>query len=105
MEIFLATITIMMAALLLAASPARQPSTADTWMAGHEAKSPGLVAAMPLERRMRTFQGAYHNYPDDSLWYGWSEMQRDLSEIRAPSKEMRSSAAAAKKATPAGKET
>jgi len=60
---------------------------------------------MFLEHRMRTFQGAYHNNPDYSLWYGWSEMQRDLSEIRALSKEMRNSAAAAKKAKPAGKKT
>ncbi len=44
---------------------------------------------MFLEHRMRTFQGAFHNNPDYALWYGWSEMQRDLTEIRALSHEMR----------------
>jgi len=31
---------------------------------------------------MRAFQGAFHANPDYALWYGWSEMVRDLSEIR-----------------------
>ena len=38
---------------------------------------------MFLEHRMRTFQGSFHNNPDYALWYGWSEMQRDLTEIPA----------------------
>jgi hydroxylamine dehydrogenase len=37
---------------------------------------------MYLEHRMRTFQGTFHGSPDYALWYGWSEMQRDLTEIR-----------------------
>jgi hydroxylamine dehydrogenase len=37
---------------------------------------------MFLEHRMRTFQGAFHANPDYALWYGWSEMVRDLSEIK-----------------------
>jgi hypothetical protein len=37
---------------------------------------------MFLKHRMRTFQGVFHANPDYALWYGWSEMQRDLSEIR-----------------------
>lgn len=37
---------------------------------------------MYLEHRMRTFQGTYHSSPDYALWYGWSEMQRDLTEIK-----------------------
>jgi hypothetical protein len=37
---------------------------------------------MFLEHRMRTFQGTFHSNPDYALWYGWSEMQRDLTEIR-----------------------
>jgi hydroxylamine dehydrogenase len=37
---------------------------------------------MFLEHRMRTFQGTFHASPDYALWYGWSEMQRDLTEIR-----------------------
>jgi hypothetical protein len=45
--------------------------------------------AMFLEHRMRTFQGAFHNNPDYSLWYGWSEMRRDLTEIKEKAAELR----------------
>lgn len=45
--------------------------------------------AMHLEHRMRAFQGAFHNNPDYSLWYGWSEMVRDLTEIREQAAELR----------------
>lgn len=44
---------------------------------------------MYLEHRMRTFQGAFHMNPDYTLWYGWSEMQRDLTEIKAMGEELR----------------
>jgi cytochrome c553 len=44
---------------------------------------------MFLEHRMRTFQGAFHASPDYSLWYGWSEMQRDLTEIKELAADMR----------------
>jgi hydroxylamine dehydrogenase len=44
---------------------------------------------MFLEHRMRTFQGTFHANPDYALWYGWSEMQRDLTEIKELAKEMR----------------
>ncbi len=44
---------------------------------------------MYLEHRMRTFQGTFHGSPDYALWYGWSEMQRDLTEIRELAEEMR----------------
>jgi len=44
---------------------------------------------MFLEHRMRTFQGSFHANPDYSLWYGWSEMQRDLTEIKEMAAEMR----------------
>ena len=37
---------------------------------------------MHLKHRMRAFQGTFHANPDYALWYGWSEMVRDLSEIR-----------------------
>jgi hypothetical protein len=37
---------------------------------------------MFLKHRMRAFQGAFHANPDYALWYGWSEMVRDLTEIR-----------------------
>jgi hydroxylamine dehydrogenase len=44
---------------------------------------------MYLEHRMRTFQGTFHGSPDYALWYGWSEMQRDLTEIRELAADMR----------------
>lgn len=37
---------------------------------------------MHLKHRMRAFQGAFHSNPDYTLWYGWSEMVRDLAEIK-----------------------
>jgi len=46
---------------------------------------------MFLEHRMRTFQGAFHNNPDYTFWYGWSEMQRDLTSIKEMAKELRMS--------------
>jgi hypothetical protein len=47
---------------------------------------------MFLEHRMRTFQGTFHANPDYSLWYGWSEMQRSLTEIKEKAAEMREKA-------------
>jgi len=44
---------------------------------------------MFLEHRMRTFQGVFHSNPDYALWYGWSKMQQDLTEIKTLAKEMR----------------
>ncbi|MDW7681441.1 MAG: multiheme c-type cytochrome, partial [bacterium] len=44
---------------------------------------------MFLKHRMRTFQGAFHANPDYALWYGWSEMQRDLTEITEMAEELR----------------
>lgn len=44
---------------------------------------------MFLEHRMRAFQGTFHANPDYALWYGWSEMRRDLSEIREKAAELR----------------
>jgi len=44
---------------------------------------------MFFKHRMRAFQGAFHNNPDYALWYGWSEMQRDLTEIKEKAAEMR----------------
>jgi len=46
---------------------------------------------MHLEHRMRSFQGTFHASPDYALWYGWSEMQRDLTEIKELAAEMRRS--------------
>ena len=44
---------------------------------------------MHLKHRMRAFQGAFHANPDYALWYGWSEMVRDLQEIRERATELR----------------
>ena len=43
---------------------------------------------MHLEHRMRAFQGVFHNNPDYALWYGWSEMVRDLTAIRKMAADM-----------------
>jgi cytochrome c553 len=51
---------------------------------------------MFLEHRMRTFQGTFHANPDYAFWYGWSEMVRGLTEIRALAEEMREKAKAKK---------
>ncbi len=51
---------------------------------------------MFLEHRMRTFQGAFHNSPDYAIWYGWSEMRRDLTEIRELAAQMRAERSAPK---------
>jgi len=59
---------------------------------------------MFLKHRMRTFQGTFHANPDYALWYGWSEMQRDLTEIKERAEELRACKAAdpQREARPAG---
>lgn len=44
---------------------------------------------MHLKHRMRAFQGAFHSNPDYTFWYGWSELKRDLTEIKTLAAEMR----------------
>jgi len=44
---------------------------------------------MFLKHRMRAFQGAFHNNPDYALWYGWSELKQDLTEIEKLAGELR----------------
>jgi len=46
---------------------------------------------MHLKHRMRAFQGVFHANPDYALWYGWSEMVRDLTEIKELAENMRRS--------------
>lgn len=57
----------------------------------HDAPTPieHRLFEMHLKHRMRTFQGAFHSNPDYTLWYGWSEMKRDLSEIKMMAEELR----------------
>jgi hydroxylamine dehydrogenase len=47
---------------------------------------------MFLEHRMRAFQGAFHSNPDYSLWYGWGEMNQDLTAIRRLATDLREKA-------------
>ncbi len=47
---------------------------------------------MFLEYRNRTFQGTFHVNPDYAFWYGWSEMQRSLTEIKTSAQELRRTA-------------
>jgi hypothetical protein len=44
---------------------------------------------MFLKHRMRAFQGTFHANPDYALWYGWSEMVRDLTDIKEMAAQMR----------------
>jgi hypothetical protein len=57
----------------------------------HDAPTPieQKLFVMHLEHRMRAFQGTFHANPDYALWYGWSEMKRDLTEIKHLAEEMR----------------
>jgi len=57
----------------------------------HDAPTPieQRLFEMHLKHRMRAFQGTFHANPDYALWYGWSEMVRDLSEIRMMAAELR----------------
>jgi hydroxylamine dehydrogenase len=57
----------------------------------HDAPTPieQKLFVMFLEHRMRAFQGTFHANPDYALWYGWSEMKMDLTEIRAMAEELR----------------
>jgi len=48
-----------------------------------------ILFEMHLKHRMRGFQGVFHANPDYALWYGWSEMIRDLAEIREMAEELR----------------
>jgi hydroxylamine dehydrogenase len=63
---------------------------------------------MFLEHRMRAFQGSFHASDDYAMWYGWSELQRDLTEIRELAADLRGAhgktgAASARKPAPAAK--
>jgi hypothetical protein len=57
----------------------------------HDAPTPieQKLFVMFLKHRMRTFQGTFHANPDYALWYGWSEMRQDLTEIRHLAEQMR----------------
>lgn len=60
-------------------------------LAFHDAPTPieQKLFEMHLKHRMRAFQGTFHANPDYALWYGWSEMVRDLAEIKEMAHELR----------------
>jgi hydroxylamine dehydrogenase len=60
-------------------------------LAFHDAPTPieQQLFVMFLEHRMRAFQGTFHANPDYALWYGWSEMRRDLAEIKMLAADLR----------------
>ncbi len=60
-------------------------------LAFHDAPTPieQTLFVMHLKHRMRLFQGAFHNNPDYTLWYGWNEMVMDLTEIKHMATEIR----------------
>ena len=64
-------------------------------MSERPGEKPGL--SVYLEHRMRTLQGTFHANPDYALWYGWSEMQRDLTEIKSLAADYRDKAKEAAK--------
>ena len=57
----------------------------------HDAPTPieQRLFLMFMKHRMRAFQGAFHANPDYALWYGWSAMRQDLSEIKALAEALR----------------
>ncbi len=71
--------------------PASYASAFPDLLTFHDAPTPieQKLFEMHLEHRMRLFQGTFHANPDYALWYGWSEMKRDLTEIRQMAEEMR----------------
>lgn len=73
--------------------PAGYPSAYPLVLTFHDAPTviEQKLFVMFLKHRMRTFQGTFHHNPDYALWYGWSEMVRDLSEIKELAEQMRAS--------------
>jgi hydroxylamine dehydrogenase len=73
--------------------PANYPYAFPNLLTFHDAPTSieQKLFVMFLEHRMRTFQGTFHASPDYAMWYGWSEMQRDLTEIKEMASEIRRS--------------
>jgi hypothetical protein len=71
--------------------PASYASAFPDLLTFHDAPTPieQKLFVMHLEHRMRAFQGTFHANPDYALWYGWSEMKRALTEIKALADELR----------------
>ncbi len=48
-----------------------------------------VLLQMYMKHRMRAYQGFFHVNPDYAYWYGYSEMTKDLGEIKELAKTMR----------------
>ncbi len=48
-----------------------------------------VLCQMYMKHRMRAYQGFFHVNPDYAYWYGWSEMTKDLGEIKELARIMR----------------
>jgi len=53
---------------------------------------------MLMEYRMRAFQGAFHNNPDYSHWYGWAPLVETLARVKSEAERLRAEHAVAKPA-------
>lgn len=71
--------------------PANYAAAFPDLLAFHDAPTPveQRLFVMFLKHRMRAFQGVFHANPDYALWYGWSELQQDLTDIRAMAEDLR----------------
>ena len=65
-------------------------------MSERPGENPAFLFVRP-GRSSNSFQGTFHASPDYVLWYGWSEMQRDLTEIKSLAAEYRDKAKEAAK--------
>jgi hypothetical protein len=57
----------------------------------HDAPTPieQKLFGMFLEHRNRAFMGSFHSNPDYAWWYGYSAMQRELTDIKHMAEELR----------------
>jgi hydroxylamine dehydrogenase len=58
---------------------------------------------MFFEHRGRAFQGMFHASPDYTWWYGYSELQRDLTDVKYMAEELRKGKTQAKATVPGSK--
>jgi len=75
----------------LLAKPANYSYAFPDILTFHDAPTPieEQLFVMLLEHRNRAFQGLFHANPDYAWWYGWSEMRRDLTDIKAMADQLR----------------
>jgi hypothetical protein len=73
------------------ASPPGATAPFPDLLSTREAPSPieRRLYEMYLQHRMRAVQGTFHQSPDHALWQGWSELVRDLDDIRAMAASLR----------------